>query len=159
MEQDEFNFAKTGRRLLSAAFSCALLTGVSVDAAAQRVEPPRIEAPRVPPGVSGVGGGAGLVAPLPQIPTAPAIAPTLPPPLPAPVPAAPEATPPVGVPAAPARVVRFRCNVAPEAEACREPGAPDGGGDDSECSCAKDLCYDQLDPATGKSHRVCEKAQ
>jgi len=145
----------SGRRLLSAAVAVVLLAG-STAAQTVIVEPPKLPPP---PGAAGVGGGAGLAAPLPQLPTAPSLTPTLPAPLPAPVPAAPEAAPPVAAPVAPARVVRFRCDVAPEAESCREPGAPDGGGDDSECSCAKDLCYDQLDPATGKSHRVCEKAQ
>jgi len=144
----------SGRWLLSAAVAVVLLAGST---AAQTVI---VESPKLPPppGAAGVG-GAGLVAPLPQLPTAPSLTPTLPAPLPATVPAAPEAAPPVAAPAVPARVVRFRCDVAPEAESCREPGAPDGGGDDSECSCAQDLCYDQLDPATGKSHRVCEKAQ
>ncbi len=156
MERSELSFAGLrGRRLRSAAVAFVLLAGA---ASAQTV----IEPPRLPPalGTAGVGGGAGLIAPLPQLPTAPAIAPTLPPPLPAPVPAAPEATPPAAAPAEPARVVRFRCDVAPEAETCKDPGASDGGGgDDSECNCARDLCYDQLDPATGHSHRVCEKAQ
>jgi hypothetical protein len=155
VERSELTYAGSrGRRLLSAAVTFVLLAGA---ASAQTVI---VEPPRLPPapGTSGVGGGAAVIAPLPQLSTAPAIA--LPPPLPAPVPAAPEITPPVAAPAEPARVVRFRCDVAPEAEACKDPGASDGGGgDDSECSCARDLCYDQLDPATGHSHRVCEKAQ
>jgi hypothetical protein len=156
VERSKLSFAGSrGRRLLSAAVTFVLLAGA---ASAQTVI---VEPPRLPPapGTSGVGGGAGLIPPMPQLPTAPAIAPTLPAPLPAPVPAAPEATP-ATPPAEPARVVRFRCDVAPEAETCKDPGASDGGGgDDSECSCTRDLCYDQLDPATGHSHRVCEKAQ
>ncbi len=155
MERNELSFAGScGRRLLSAAVAFVLLTGTG---AAQRaiVEPPRLP---TAPGTSGVGGGAGLIPPFPQVPTARAIAPTLPPPVS--VPAAPELSPPEAAPAEPARVVRFRCEVAPQAETCREARAPDaGGGDDSECSCARDVCYDQLDPATGLSHRVCEKAQ
>jgi hypothetical protein len=138
VQRSKLSFAGLcGRRLLSAAVAFVLLVG---SAAAQTVI---VESPKLPlpPGTAGVGGGAGLVAPLPQLPTAPNLTPTLPPPLPAPVPAAPESAPRVAGPAAPARC------------------APDGGGDDSECCCAKDLCYDQLDPATGKSHRVCEKAQ
>ena len=66
---------------------------------------------------------------------------------------------PGAAPAEPAREVRFSCDLAPDAESCREAGAPDGGGDDSECSCARDVCYDHLDPSTGQSHRVCEKAK
>jgi hypothetical protein len=67
---------------------------------------------------------------------------------------APQPAPPVAAPAAPARVVRFRCELAPQAEACREPGAPDGGGDDAECSCARDYCH-----TTETGTRVCEKLQ
>jgi hypothetical protein len=48
--------------------------------------------------------------------------------------------------------VKFRCQLDPGAETCREPGAADGGGDDSECSCARDYCYD--DPA---GYRICQK--
>jgi hypothetical protein len=154
MARDEFSFSKIcGRRLLSAAVAILMLAAT---ASAQTV----IEPPRVPtgPGTSGVGGGAGLIPPMPEFPAAPSMTPALPPPVAAPLPAA----PPVAAPAAPAeaaREVRFSCDVAPDAESCREAGAPDGGGDDSECSCARDGCYDHLDPSTGRSHRVCEKAK
>ncbi len=87
---------------------------------------------------------------MPQIQSAPAIAPP-------PVAAPPAAVP--AAPAAPAPVVRFRCELTPEAESCKEPGTPDGGGDDAECTCARDYCYDRVDPATGASARVCEKLQ
>ena len=165
MERKEFSIAQFyGRRLLLAA---VVVSGLAWAATAQTViEPPRLPAA---PG-NGLGGGAGLTAPLPLPMPTPNPATTLPPPLPTPTPV-PEAVPPVAAPAvaapaapaepaAPARVVRFKCDVAPEAAGCKDPAVADGGdGGDSQCDCAKDLCYDQLDPGTGKSHRVCEKAQ
>jgi hypothetical protein len=160
MERNGFSVTQfCARRLLPAAVVFAALTCA---AAAQTViEPPRLPGPG--PGTAGVGGGAGLTAPLPLPMPSPSPATTLPPPLPAPTPTGPEPAPAVAapaVPAAPARVVRFKCDVAPEAAGCKDPAAADGGdGGDSQCDCAKDLCYDQLNPETGKSHRVCEKAQ
>jgi hypothetical protein len=155
MQRGAFSLSKAcGRRLLSAVVAiCTLVAGLAATATAQTV----IEPPRLPtgPGTSGVGGGTGLIPPMPEFPAAQSMAPALPPPVAAPLPAA----PPVAAPAAPARDVRFSCDVAPEAQSCREAGAPDGGGDDSECSCAHDICYDHMDPSTGKSHRVCEKLQ
>jgi hypothetical protein len=154
MARDEFSFSKIcGRRLLSAAVAIVVLAAT---ASAQTV----VEPPRLPngPGTSGVGGGAGLIPPMPEFSATPSMTPTLPPPAAAPLPA----TPPVAAPAAPAepaREVRFSCDVAPDAESCREAGSPDGEGDDSECSCARDVCYDHLDPSTGRSQRVCEKAK
>jgi hypothetical protein len=144
MARGEFSLSKIcGRRLLSAAVAIFV---VAAPASAQTV----IEPPRLPngPGTSGVGGGAGLIPPMPEFPAARSMTPALPPPVAAPA-----------VPAEPAREVRFSCDLAPDAESCREAGAPDGGGDDSECSCARDVCYDHLDPSTGRSHRVCEKAK
>jgi hypothetical protein len=151
MARGEFSLSEIcGRRLLLAAVAIFMFTAT---ASAQTV----IEPPRLPngPGTSGVGGGAGLIPPMPEFPAARSMTPTLPPPVAAPMPAA----PPVAAPAEPAREVRFSCDLALDAESCREAGAPDGGGDDSECSCARDVCYDHLDPSTGKSHRVCEKAK
>ena len=156
MARGEFSLSKIcGRRLLSAAVAIFV---VAAPASAQTV----IEPPRLPngPGTSGVGGGAGLIPPMPEFPAARSMTPALPPPVAAPLPL--PAAPPVAAPAAPAepaREVRFSCDLAPDAESCREAGAPDGGGDDSECSCARDVCYDHLDPSTGRSHRVCEKAK
>jgi hypothetical protein len=66
---------------------------------------------------------------------------------------APQPVPPVATPAAPAATIRFRCELAPQAEACREPASADGGGDE-ECSCARDRCY-----MTEAGNRVCEKLQ
>ena len=154
MARGESSLSKIcGRRLQSAAVAIFMLAAT---ASAQTV----IEPPRLPtgPGTSGVGGGAGLIPPMPEFPAAPSMTPALPPPVAAPLPAAPPVAAPAA-PAEPAREVRFICDVAPEAESCREAGAPDGGGDDSECSCARDVCYDHLDPSTGRSHRVCEKAK
>ncbi len=96
-------------------------------------------------GGGGTGGGAGLLAPTPGLNS------TLPDLKPAPIPTPPAAA----APAAPARVVRFRCEVAPEHQSCREPGAKDdGGGGDEECSCAHDYCH-----TTAAGQRVCEKLQ
>jgi len=61
---------------------------------------------------------------------------------------------PPAAPAAPVTVapaVRFRCQLDPGAEACKEPMGADGGGDE-ECNCSRDHCRD--DPA---GYRVCEK--
>jgi hypothetical protein len=70
------------------------------------------------------------------------------------------AAPPVSTQAAPpaaARAVRFRCEVAPQDASCREAGAPDGGDGDADCICGRDVCYDEVEPATGRLRRVCEK--
>jgi len=126
-----------------------MVSGLTTTAIAQRVVPetPRVSPLPVPPGggSSGVGGGAGLIAPMPRALTLPEIAA---PPVVAP------AAPAVVAPAAPARVVRFRCEVAPQDQTCRDPGAGDGGGDDAECNCARDYCH-----TTEAGSRVCEKLQ
>ena len=58
------------------------------------------------------------------------------------------------------RLVRFRCEVAPQEESCRgRTEAPDGGGDDSLCDCSKDYCYSDPDPTTGLMRRLCQKLQ
>ena len=139
-----------GRRLLAAATAVGLLAaGLAAGAVAQRMAPtvptlpPQVVAPPVvplPPG-GGVGGGAGLIGTLPQVPAAPAVTPQ---------PAAPVAVP--AAPVAPASVVRFRCEVAPEAESCKEPLNADGGGGGEECSCARDYCY-----VTETGTQICEK--
>jgi hypothetical protein len=131
---------RCGRRLLLVAALFALvLAVVPTGALAQRVVP---EVPPVRvPGGGGTGGGAGLLPPMPTLRSAPSVTPA-----PNVVPAAPAA--PVTV----APAVRFRCQLEPGAEACKEPTAPDGGGGDGECNCAVDACYD--DPA---GFRVCEK--
>lgn len=134
-----------GHRLLPVAALFVMVTaGLAPHVAAQVVRPPG----------GGIGGGAGLK---PMPPPLPPMAPTLTPPalptpvLPTPVVPPPVAAPQPATPAAPA-VVRFRCQLDPGAEACKEPPAADGGGGDEECNCARDYCYD--DP-TG--FRVCQK--
>ena len=57
------------------------------------------------------------------------------------------------------RAVRFRCEVGPYDQSCREAGAPDGGGDDAECRCGPDTCYEHYDAAGGYTTRTCEKLQ
>jgi len=139
-----------GRPLVWAGIACVvLMVSLTGNAAAQRLDP-KVGGTGGGPGViapvpGGIGAGPGLIAPLPQ--------PSLSPALPAPV-IAPQVAPPVAAPAAPARVVRFRCELAPQDEACRKPGAPDGGGDDAECTCTHDYCY-----TTEAGTRVCEKLQ
>jgi len=147
--ESSFAIVAGGRRLAWAVV-VVLACGLSSTAIAQHVvtEPPRVGAPpgMPPAGGGGTGGGAGLLAPMPELKS------TLPSVAPVPVP-----TPPaVAVPAVPATpVVRFRCEVAPEHQSCREPGAKDdGGGGDDECSCARDYCH-----TTAAGMRVCEKLQ
>jgi len=102
------------------------------------------------------------VVPVPSLPsgpalTSPSLTPSLTPSLaptltPQAVPQA--AAPRAASPAPAARLVRFRCEVAPQDQSCREPGGGDDGGGDDECSCARDYCY-----ATPAGNRVCEKLQ
>ena len=138
------------RRNFPTALALVLLAaGLATGAAAQRLgtQPGTGK----PPG--GIGGGAGIMAPLPPLPPA-MQAPTLPDPVIVPQAATPLEAPPVAAPAAPARVVRFRCEVAPQDQSCREPGASDSGGGDAECSCSRDTCH-----TTAAGIRVCEKLQ
>jgi hypothetical protein len=136
-----------GRWLLPvAALYVSASAVVPTGALAQRVVPEvppvtRVPGPQLPLG-GGTGGGAGLLPPMPTLRSAPSVAPA-----PSVVPAAPAA--PVTV--APA-VVRFRCQLEPGVEACKEPMAADGGGGEGECNCAVDVCRE--DPA---GFRVCEK--
>ena len=168
MERSELAFARScGGRLASAAVAFVLL---SCSAMAQRVivEPPRVYTPLPPPvGTTGIGGGAGLtlpnpattfaapppaVMPAPAAPALPAPAPALPVPTAQPLPAAPAPTPPTQV--------RFRCELAPEDQSCKEEGVHDGGdGGDSECNCDRDYCHDEAGPEPGQTRRVCDKLQ
>jgi hypothetical protein len=141
-----------GRRLCSAA-ALVILSLSLTPASAQRVVP-EVPTPGAAGmgGAAGVGGGAGLkpAMPMPEMRSAPMAVPAAPSVTPA-APVAPaESVPEPVKPAAP--VVKFRCQLDPGAEICREPGAADGGGDDGECSCSRDYCYD--DPA---GYRVCQK--
>ena len=139
-----------GLRLTSGvAFCFALMGGIATGALAQRigVEPPVPISPV--PHFGGIGGGAGALPTMPQIAPAPLNAPQI---APAPAIAPPVAVPQPVAPVAPARVVRFRCQIAPETDSCKEPPAPDGGGSDEDCDCSHDYCYDD-----GSGGRVCEK--
>jgi hypothetical protein len=162
VERNEFTFSgMRGRRLLLAAVVFALVAG---GAQAQRfVDPVPSINPMPLPG--GIAGGAGLKPALPQLPPAyspppPAVMPmpTPAPASPAPLPIAP--APGAATPATPAKVVRFRCDLALAAQTCKEPGKPDDGGDgDGNCDCARDYCHDEAGPEPGQSRRVCDKLQ
>lgn len=122
-------------RMLVAAF--LLTAGAAMPVFAQRVVPEVV----VPP----VSGAQPIV---PVLPTSPELR-VLPV-----APAAPQLTPAMPLaPRTPAPIIRFRCEVEPDASTCREPGLPDGGGDDGTCDCARDFCY--RDPA---GVRICEKS-
>jgi hypothetical protein len=98
------------------------------------IQPPRLTAPSLVPSLTP--NLAPKLTPS-QIPQAP--------PLAAPAPVAPSAAAPV--------VVKFRCEVVPQDQACRaDGGTPDGGGGDAECSCASDYCY-----WNDQGRHVCEK--
>lgn len=131
-----------------AALFVALLAVGPTRVSAQRVAPelPRVNTvpvPQLPSGNSAIG-GTGLSPSIPELPSAPSIEP-----LPAPL--APAAAAPVAAPGSPARIIRFRCEVAPGDSTCKEQPPPDGGGDD-DCDCARDLCYND-----GAGARICEK--
>ena len=68
------------------------------------------------------------------------------------VPVTPQAVAPAPAAAVPAPIIRLRCEVAPGDSSCREAPAPDGGGGDETCDCARDLCYND-----GAGRRICEK--
>jgi hypothetical protein len=111
--------------------------------------PPRVVPPSVGPTVTSPSLSPSLTPSLPPS-LSPSIPPSVSPSLPAP-------TAPTAVTAP--RAVRFSCEVAPNDQSCREPGAPDGGGDDAECRCGRDPCYDDYDAAGGYTTRTCEKLQ
>ena len=105
------------------------------------------------------GGAPTPVLPMPSLPmpgtgpTSPTLTPSL---TPSVIPTLPPAVavPQVAAPVPAARVVRFRCELAPQDQSCREPGVGDGGGDDGECNCARDYCY-----TSRAGIRVCERLQ
>jgi hypothetical protein len=50
--------------------------------------------------------------------------------------------------------------VLPTDNSCRERAeAPDGGGEDTECNCTRDYCYDEVSPTDGITRRFCQKQQ
>ena len=127
-----------GRRALPVAALFVCVWGIGVTpVAAQKVVPtapsPTSPKPQLP---TGTGGGAGLAPPMPDFSPAPAIV--------APSPAA---------PAAPAPLIRFRCEVPPGESTCKEQPPGDAGGNDDTCDCARDICYQD-----SAGTRVCEKA-
>ena len=124
------------------------MCATATSAFAQHVVEPPVPISPVPH-FGGIGGGAGALPTMPQIAPAPLNAPQI---APAPAIAPPVAVPQPVAPVAPARVVRFRCQIAPEMDSCKEPPAPDGGGSDEDCDCSHDYCYDD-----GSGGRVCEK--
>jgi hypothetical protein len=151
--------------MLRAALTSALLLLAVTSVLAQTVElPGGLGMSPVTPLPGTVGGAAAAGPGLSPGLSSPGLTPTLvvpsapPPVVEPPVTAAAPAAP--GPVVATPRVVRFRCDVAPQEQSCREKAeAPDGGDDDSECSCAHDLCLDQTDPAGGPPRRICEKLQ
>jgi hypothetical protein len=162
VERSKFTFSNTrGRRLLSTAVAFALVAGVLAGGAqAQRFVdpvPPTNPIPPLPGGVTGIGGGAGLTPALPQLPPAYSPPPPAVMPMPTPAPASPARG--AATPAMPAKAVRFRCDLAPAAQTCKEVGKPDSGDGDSNCDCAHDYCHDEAGPEPGQSHRVCDKLQ
>jgi hypothetical protein len=138
---------------------CVSIVSSAVPTAAQSIAPahppvkmPGPTLPSPPPTIGGPGIGPGTfqqLSPAPSV-SSPALPSAAAPPAaifaaPTPVPSA--------EPAAPARVVRFRCEVAPQSEVCREPAlAEAGGGGGEECSCARDYCH-----VTETGTRICEK--
>jgi hypothetical protein len=60
--------------------------------------------------------------------------------------------PPAAVQLPAVRVVRFRCDLAPDSDECNNPDSGDGGGDDETCNCARDICR-----TNRIGNRVCEK--
>jgi hypothetical protein len=125
---------------VSALFTIGFLTAVVVPATAQRFSP-KGPTPIIRP---------VLPAPLPDL-GSPPMGPTLPdlPPTPK---IETQPAPPAAVQLPSVRVIRFRCDLAPESYECKNPDSGDGGGDDETCNCARDICrINQF------GNRVCEK--
>jgi hypothetical protein len=134
------------RRLAGVALCVLTAASFIAPALAQRVAP---EAPPIGGAGTGggTGGGAGLIPEPRSLRSAPAMAP---PPM---APAAPATTPSAVAPVAPAPIIRFRCEVPQGQNSCKEPPPADGsGGNEDECDCARDLCYND-----GVGARICEK--
>ncbi len=139
---------RCGDRLLPVAVMIALFAvGLTKPAAAQHVELP-----------AGIGSHVPIITPMPTITVTPSLTPSFTPsvaPVIAPAPAlvAPAPAPSIASPVA--RSVRFRCEVLPQDQSCREHSeAPDGDAHDDQCDCSRDYCYPAPD-----GNRVCEKLQ
>ena len=137
-----------------AAVFVALLTIAPAHVLAQKLVPtapvfvpPTAPVPQLPTGAGG--GPSGLAPAMPDFtpaptPVAPApVTPAAPAPAPAPAAAAPT----------PAPLIRFRCEVAPGDNTCREQAPQDAGGSDESCDCTRDFCYSDAAGA-----RFCEKS-
>jgi len=96
-----------------------------------------------------------VITPLPRGPLSDFGSPTLGPTLPD-LPPTPtietQPKPPVAVQRPTVRIIRFRCDLAPDSRECKNPDSGDGGGDDEMCNCARDICR-----TTRIGSRVCEK--
>lgn len=101
------------------------------------------------------GGPTTVITPLPRGPLSDFGSPTLGPTLPD-LPPTPtietQPKPPVAVQRPTVRIIRFRCDLAPDSRECKNPDSGDGGGDDEMCNCARDICR-----TTRIGNRVCEK--
>lgn len=125
---------------VSALLSFLFLTVAVIPADAQRFSP---KAP--PPAIRPV-----LPAPLPDL-GSPPLGPTLPdlPPTPK---IETQPVPPAAVQLPSVRVIRFRCDLAPDSYECKNPDSSDGGGEDETCKCARDICR-----VNRIGNRLCEK--
>ena len=101
------------------------------------------------------GGPTTVITPLPRGPLSDFGSPTLGPTLPD-LPPTPtietQPKPPVAVQRPTVRIIRFRCDLAPDSRECKNPDSGDSGGDDEMCNCARDICR-----TTRIGNRVCEK--
>jgi len=100
-------------------------------------------------------GPTTVITPLPRGPLSDFGSPTLGPTLPD-LPPTPtietQPKPPVAVQRPTVRIIRFRCDLAPDSRECKNPDSGDSGGDDEMCNCARDICR-----TTRIGNRVCEK--
>ena len=128
----------------------ALVAGLLVLAGGAMAQPVEL-----PAGI----GTTPVITPVPVMPmvtpslTTPSLTPIVTPTLAPPATFNPTVAPPIAAPVA--RSVRFRCEVLPQDQSCREHSeAPDGDAHDDRCDCNQDLCYPAAD-----GNRVCEKLQ
>ena len=130
---------------VAALFVCGWVIAAS-PAWAQKVVPatPPVATPVPTIPLPPLNGGSPLTPVRPDFIPAPALV--------SPLPVAPTA-PGTATPAAPAPLIRFRCEVPSGESACREPPPSDTGDSDADCDCARDFCYQD-----GAGTRVCEKA-
>ncbi len=125
---------------VSALLTILCLTVAVVPADAQRYRPrgPTTVITPLPPVPPSDFGSPTLGSTLPDLPPALKIEPQ---------PAAPAT---VQLPAV--RIIRFRCELAPDSRECKNPDSGDGGGDDETCNCGRDICR-----TNRIGNHVCEK--